>query len=106
LKYELKVVQSERDAMAEEILKLNAQVAAREKERAEYDEMKRRLLEYEGQRLDRSDDVIRSRDRMIVELSSKLERSLDQLEMERTQQRLRRQIIFPAVPPTSSPAAA
>jgi septation ring formation regulator EzrA len=106
LREDLKFVKMERDAMAEEISRLRAEVQCQEKERAEYAETKKKLIEYEIRGLDRTDDAIQSRDRIISDLSSKLEESLDLLEVERAQQRHRRHIIFPEVgpPPTSCPS--
>jgi hypothetical protein len=102
LKDELEAVKTERDTMAEELSLLRAQVRGQQTQRAEYAEMKKKLTEYENRGLDRADDAIRSRDRMISDLSSKLEQSLDLMELEREQQRQRRQIIFPAVRSSSS----
>jgi len=95
LKQDLDTVMTERDALSQEILLLRAQVQEQERERAEYGEMKRRLIEYESKGLDSATETIQSRDFVISELSSKLERTLDLLEIERAQ-RQRRQIIFPA----------
>jgi septation ring formation regulator EzrA len=95
LREDLKFVKTERDAMAEEISRLRAQMQFQEKERAEYAETKKKLIEYESRGLDRANDAIQSRDRIISDLSSKLEQSLDLLEVERAHQRHRRQVIFP-----------
>jgi hypothetical protein len=85
--------------MSEELTRLRAQVQFQEKQSAEYAATKKKLREYEDRGLDRAEDAIQSRDRIISDLSSKLEQSLDLLEMEREQQRQRRQIIFPASRP-------
>jgi hypothetical protein len=82
--------------MSEELTRLRAQVQFQENQTIEYAETKRKLREYEERGLDRADAAIQSRDLIISDLSSKLEQSLDLLEMEREQQRQRRQIIFPA----------
>jgi hypothetical protein len=89
--------------MSQELTRLRAQVQSQENQRAEYAETKKKLREFEIRGLDRADDEIQSRDRTIADLSSKLEQTLDLLELERAQQRQRRQIIFPTVrPPTTS----
>jgi hypothetical protein len=82
--------------MAEELSRLRAQVQFQGNQSADHAETKKKLRELENRGLDRADDAIQSRDRMITDLSSKLEQSLDLLELEREQQRQRRQIIFPA----------
>jgi hypothetical protein len=86
LREDLKSVKTERDAIAEELSRLRAQAQFQESERAEYIEMKKKLREYENRGLDRADDAIQSRDRIISDLSSKVEQSLDLLELERAQQ--------------------
>jgi chromosome segregation ATPase len=96
LREDLESVRMERDSMSEELTRLRAQVQFQENQRVEFAETKKKLLEYEDRGLDRAEDAIQSRDRIISDLSSKLEQSLDLLEMEREQQRQRRQIIFPA----------
>lgn len=95
LRQSLDSCKTERDTLSQELLLLRAQAREREKERAEYLQVKQRLAEYEKQGLHHANEAIQSRDLVIANLSSKLEQTLDLLEIERAQ-RQRRQIIFPA----------
>ena len=54
------------------------------------------------QSLDVMDKAIKERDETIEDLTSRLELAVETIEMERKQQRLRRQIIFPSSRPAAS----
>lgn len=95
---QLDTTRSERDELAIENLRLKAQVSSHAKQQVEYSELKRRYLEYEERGIQGAMAAIESRDKIIDDLATKLERSLNQLELEREQHRQRRQIIFPSSP--------
>jgi chromosome segregation ATPase len=94
LRRELAQVQAERNEASEKLLLLRAKEAQHERENVEFDECRRTLAELEQRDL-ASQKEIRSRDVMLDELSTKLEKTLDQLELERSDHRLRRNVIFP-----------
>ena len=102
LQRKLDTTRSERDELAIENLRLKAQVSSQAKQQVEYVELKRRYLEYEERGIQGAVAAIESRDKVIDDLSMKLEQALDQLELERDQQRQRRQIIFPPSPPVAA----
>lgn len=92
---ELEDVKTERNALASEIQTLRAQVELHSKEESENANLREMVQRLDNEALDRVDDAVGQRDAIIKELSSRLERTLDTLEIERQQQRQRRQIIFP-----------
>jgi Skp family chaperone for outer membrane proteins len=102
LQEKLNAIRGERDELAIENLRLKAQVSFHAKQEAEYSELKRRYLDYEERGIQGAVAAVESRDKVIDDLSMKLERALDQLELEREQQRQRRQIIFPPSPPVGA----
>lgn len=95
LHQELGVIRSERDDMATEIEKLKGQLAIQEKREQEHQKVEETLKQYEQKGLDGADKAIQTRDAIILDLTCRLERALDTLDVEREQQRQRRQIIFP-----------
>lgn len=101
LEQELETVKSERDQLSADVQTLRAQLQELENKQADYDEMKRKLSEYEQNGLCEANEAIQSRDRTILQLSSKLDSALSQLEIERAQ-RQRRQVIFPAQLPAQN----
>jgi hypothetical protein len=105
LHQELGVVRSERDEMATEIEKLKGQLAIQERREQEHQKAEETLKRYEQKGLDGADKAIQTRDAIILDLAGRLERALDTLEVEREQQRQRRQIIFPIARASSSRAA-
>lgn len=98
LQQQLETTRWERDELAIENLRLQAKVSSHAKQQAEYSELKRRYLDYEQRGIQGAVAEIESRDQVIDDLATKLERVLEQLELEREQQRQRRQIIFPPSP--------
>jgi DNA repair exonuclease SbcCD ATPase subunit len=95
LQNKLDAVTAERDQMTEDVVRLQAQVKAYEKQQEELEATKERLRQVEDQGLSSANRAVQERDHVIADLASKLERALDQLDLERAH-RQRRQIIFPA----------
>ena len=95
LHQELGVIRSERDEMATEIEKLKGQLAIQERREQDHRKAEEMLKQYEQKGLDGADKAIQTRDAIILDLAGRLERALDTLDVEREQQRQRRQIIFP-----------
>ena len=83
-------MQSERDEASEEAMLLSAQVAEQARQISQYQDLQKSLAEFEKRDLE-SQAAIQTRDKMIAELSSKLDKTLDQLEEERSARR----VIFP-----------
>lgn len=105
---ELKI---ERDNLATQVQQLHAEVSLHEQEKQEHRLLREKITHYENCALDRADEAIRERDELIADLSVRLERTMETLEIEREQQRQRRQIIFPVAKsppeiPSSKSAAA
>lgn len=95
LREELQLVKAERDEMAEELVRLRSQVQSFEQEKEEHRKLKEQLAQYERDGITSANEAIQIRDQAILDIATKLEQALDQLEIERAQ-RQRRQIIFPA----------
>jgi hypothetical protein len=95
LHQELGVIRSERDEMATEIEKLKAQLAIQERREQEHRKAEETLKQYEQKGLNGADKAIQTRGAIIIDLAGRLELALDTLDVEREQQRQRRQIIFP-----------
>jgi len=98
LRKELRAIKDERDEMAEELVRLRAQLQHYEQREDKYQQIEEQLEKYHETRQQHIDEM-EQKDKLISELSTKLVASLDQLELERlqSQQRQRRQIIFPVV---------
>ena len=96
LHQELELVRSERDQIEKELELAQARIALFERDEEERRKAERILREYERSGLEGAWKAIQVRDSIISDLSSRLERALDTLEIEREQQRQRRQIIFPS----------
>lgn len=92
---ELEEIKEQHSAVTMEVEILRAKVALHEKEADENNEIRESLVSRDNDVLDKADSAIQKRDSMISELSGKLEVAMDTLELERYQQRQRRQIIFP-----------
>lgn len=99
---DLDAVRTERDDMATELEKARALIARYEKSEQERKKSELILQQYELKGLDGADRAVQMRDAIIVDLTGRLERALDMLELERAQQRQRRQIIFPNQRPSQS----
>ena len=98
---ELDSVRLERDQLAGELEMARAVIANHERDALERKKLEERLQEYESRGLDEAEHAIKTRDFVIADLSHRLEKTLDILELEREQQRQRRQIIFPMQRPHS-----
>jgi hypothetical protein len=99
---ELDSVRLERDQMAGELEIARAVIANHERDALERKKLEERLQQYESRGLDEAEHAIKTRDFVIADLSYRLEKTLDVLELEREQQRQRRQIIFPVQRPSVS----
>lgn len=100
---ELDSLRLERDQMAGELEVARAVIANHERDALERKKLEERLQQYESRGLDEAEHAIKTRDFVIADLSHRLEKTMDVLELEREQQRQRRQIIFPIQrPPTST----
>lgn len=95
LEDELMSVRSERDALALQVEQLQTATAQYKLEQVEHAALKERMKAYELEGLGRSKETTDQRDEMIRTLAVKLESTLEALDMERKNQRQRRQIIFP-----------
>ncbi len=85
----------ERDQMAGDLEIARAVIANNKRDAVERRKLEEKLLQYESRGLDEAENAIKTRDAIIADLSARLEKTLDVLEIEREQQRQRRQIIFP-----------
>jgi hypothetical protein len=94
LKQELRCAKEERDSMAEELAILRAQARLYEKQQEDAERMKQRLATLEANALAQQSEAVQSRDKVIADLTSKLERVLSELEATR-QQSTQRRVIFP-----------
>ena len=99
---ELDSLRVERDQMAGELETARAVIANHERDALERKKLEERLQQYESRGLDEAEHAIKTRDFVIADLSCRLEKTLDVLELEREQQRQRRQIIFPTQRPSVS----
>lgn len=95
LEDELMSVRSERDTLALQVEQLQTATAQYKLEQVEHAALKERMKAYELEGLGRSKETTDQRDEMIRTLAVKLESTLEALDMERKNQRQRRQIIFP-----------
>lgn len=95
LEEEVRELTLERDKLATDVQRLRTESSIHEQEEQELELLRERMTSYEKHSLERAEGAIRERDEMIGNLSSKLERTLETLQIEREQQRQRRQIIFP-----------
>lgn len=86
----------ERDQMAAELETARATIAQHERDAQERKVLETKQQYYESKGLDEADAAIKKRDAVIEDLSTRLRKTLDILEVEREQQRQRRQIIFPS----------
>ena len=97
---ELNAVRLQRDQMATELEELHARIRHYERNDQERKKSELILQQYEQRGLDGVDRAIRCRDVIIQDLEARLERALNCLDLERQQQRQRRQIIFPSQRPS------
>lgn len=95
LEEEVRELMLERDKLATEVQRLRTEASLHKQEEREHALLRKQMTTYENHSLGRAENAVRERDEMIGNLSSKLERTLETLEIEREQQRQRRQIIFP-----------
>lgn len=94
-KDELENVKQERDQLLREVDELRAAASVHAKERDNHRLVQEKMTLYETQGLQKFEQDIEKRDKIIAKLSARLETTLDTLAMEREQQRQRRQIFFP-----------
>lgn len=92
---ELRQVKAERDALAMEVEKLRAALAHHDMERKEHQMIKETVAKYESEGLQRAREAIAQRDSVIRDLTSRLRKALETIDLERRKQAQRRQIIFP-----------
>eukprot|EP00980_Cylindrotheca_fusiformis_P011518 scaffold2708_cov119-Cylindrotheca_fusiformis.AAC.6 len=95
LHIELKSVRMERDKLAVELKEMRAILDDYERNDQERRKSELLLQQYEQKGLDGVDREIKTRDEIINDLSTRLERALECVKFEREKQRQRRQIIFP-----------
>jgi len=95
LKEEVRDLKMERDELATQVQRLRTEVSLHKQEQQEHAVLRQRMTAYENNSLEQAESAIRERDQLIGDLSAKLERALETLEIERERQRQRRQIIFP-----------
>ena len=93
---ELERVRKERNTISVELEIQRTRVEIYEKQELENSETRERLRDHESELLTITNELISSRDALIADLTSRLEQTLDTLEFERQQQKMRRQIIFPS----------
>lgn len=105
LEDDLMDVKAERDAMALELNQLRAASSQHQVERMEHEALKEIVRNYEKQGLGRAKETVDLRDSTIVDFTSKLERAMGMIEIERMKQRQRRQIIFPSRASQPGPSA-
>jgi hypothetical protein len=96
LNQEMINTRAERDVLAAQVEELRAEAILFQREKLEHRQLREILHKYETEGLARAHDAIEQRDQVIKALSTRLERTLETLDMERQQQRQRRQIIFPS----------
>lgn len=92
LEAEVCELKMERDSLATEVQRLRAEVSLYELEKQEHRLLRETMTQYENGALE-----------MIADLSVRLERTIETLQIEREQQRQRRQIIFPVAKRTHPP---
>ena len=92
---ELRQVKTERDGLAMEVDKLRAALALYDVERKEHQIIKATIAKYESEGLQRAIETITQRDSIIRDLTSRLRKALETIDLERRKQAQRRQIIFP-----------
>lgn len=95
LEEEVQDLKMERNELATQVERLRAEASLFQQEQQEHLLLRKRMTAYENDSLEQADKAIKERDVLIGELSTRLERTLETLEIEREQQRQRRQIIFP-----------
>lgn len=96
LDQELLKVKAERDSLVLEVQQLRAAVDHHALERREHQLLKEIVVKYEIEGLERAKDIIAQRDGVIRDLTCRLEKAMEIIDLERRNQRQRRQIIFPA----------
>ena len=96
LRQELSHTRDERDALVAQVEESRAEATIFEREQQEHRLLKKILIQYETEGLLKANEAVQQRNKVISDLSTRLERTMDTLNVERQQQRLRRQIIFPA----------
>jgi hypothetical protein len=92
---ELDKLRTERNDLVTKEQVILAKVKLFEKQTEENVKIRQLLQDRDQKDLDQFDNALNVRDAIIMELSSRLHQSLDTMEIEREQQRQRRQIIFP-----------
>ena len=92
---ELERVRKERNSLSVELEIQRARVEIYEKKELENSEVREHLRDHDNELLRMANEIVSSRDVLIADLTSRLEQTLDTLEFERQQQKMRRQIIFP-----------
>ena len=96
LDQELLKVKAERDSLVVEVEHLRAAVAHHNVERQEHQMLKEIVVKYESEGLERAKNIIAQRDGIIRDLTCRLEKAMELMNLERRKQSQRRQIIFPA----------
>jgi chromosome segregation ATPase len=87
---------ADRDALRTQVEDLQTEAILFQREKLEHRQLREILHQYETEGLARAPDAVEQRDQVINALSTRLERALDTLDVERQQQRQRRHIIFPS----------
>ena len=85
----------QRDEMAGELEAARATIAQYERDAQERKVLETMLQYHESTGLDEAVAAIKMRDSIVEDLSARLRKTMDVLQLEREQQRQRRQIIFP-----------
>lgn len=93
---ELSGVRSERNALATEVELLRVKVGVFEKQEEENTRVRDMLRDGDNEILNKTDAAIRQRDSLIADLTVRLQKALDTLEIERDQKRHQGDIIFQA----------
>lgn len=95
LEEDVKALTMERDNLATEAQQLRAELSLYNSEKQEHQLLRQKIAQFEDRALGRAEAAIRDRDQTINDLSTRLERTMETLLIEREHQRQRRQIIFP-----------
>ena len=96
LRQELSHTTDERDALIAIVEESRAKASIFEREQQEHSLLKKILIQYETEGLVKANEAVQQRNKVISDLSTRLERTMETLQVERQQQRQRRQIIFPS----------
>jgi len=98
----LEKMTQERNNLNSQIETLKARVALYEEESVEHAQYRDKWGKDESRILTVMENALKERDKVVEEISSRLDLAVDTIETERRQQRMRRHIIFPSNRTTSS----